>query len=242
MRKGWERLSEHSSAANPRQRGPGRGVRSDTAGNRLLLLPGDIEEGSTAPSTPSHPSQKASLATTPLSTQTSSSPHPVEVTPVMDCAAVKFHKSPSPQPRRCSHPMDAMAQPWADSRLHCLTAHLGGIGRKGMKKRQEVLSALKINSKNAEKLKSSPKSPLGAQEGASLPLAVFIQGWCWGHFSPTLQESSSGSSQSQIHWQGFACFILARCICGKLKSFLGKTSPVMFLSFSSDTLGWGGSW
>lgn len=84
-----------------------------------------------------------------------------------------------------------------------------------MKKRQEVPSALKINSKNAEKF--SPVSPLGAQEGASLPLAVLIQGWCWGHFSPTPIRSPSGSSQSQIHQQGFACFILACHICGKLR-------------------------
>lgn len=79
----------------------------------------------------------------------------------MDCAALKLHRyinisinAPYLSPgaaRGCSLPMDTLAQPWIDTRLHCLTAHLGGIRRKGKKKRQGMLSALKINSKNAEK-------------------------------------------------------------------------------------------
>lgn len=153
----------------------------------------------------------------------------------MDFAALKLHiyiyiyiiNLPHLIPgaaRGCSLPMDALAQPWTDTRLCCLTAHLGGNQEeRDEKETREVLSALKINGKNAEKLKFTPKSPLDAQEGASLPLELCMggcshPGLVLGSFQPhTLQESSSGSSQSQLHFQGFACFILAHCICGKLR-------------------------
>lgn len=92
-----------------------------------------------------------------------------------------------------------------------------------MKKRQEVLSALKINSKNAEKLKFTPEPPPDAQEGASLPLELCMggcphPGLVLESLQPHIhQESSSGSSHSQAHFQGFACSILAPCICGKFR-------------------------
>lgn len=177
----------------------------------------------------------------PLSTQPSFSPHPAEVTPGVDFAALKFHKSPGlPSPHGCA------GSPWTDTRLHCLTAHLGGIRRKEGKKRQEVLSALKIGRDKAEKLKFAPKSVLHAQEGASLPRMGVCPhpGSVLGHFSPTPFRSPAlalhNPSSVFRDLPASSWFVI---FVGN-SEFLGKASPVpvMFLSFPSDTPGWGGSW
>lgn len=174
--------------------------------------------------------------------------------PTVGGADTKPHKSTSPSPRGCrwllsphgcadfscgpspgfTLTLRRMRWPW-----HCwedpwpaaaLATHFGGIEEEGSEK--DVPRAVKISSKNAKKLKATPEPPLGAQEYASLPPELGTgscphPGSVVGPPRPrTRQESASGSSCPQIHFQAPACCILACRIHVKIQSFLGKTGPV----------------
>lgn len=156
---------------------------------------------------------------------------------------------PRPRPgaaRGCSLPMDEPAQPRTDTRLHSLTAHLGGIKKERDEKEAGGAECSKNQQQERREIKIHPRSSSGCS-GRCFPTSGALHGWLSSSRVGAGVTSAPHSSGVQLWLFTFPDLFSGICLqhpgslyLWEIQSFLGKTSPVPVVITCIPVTSWGG--